>query len=118
MCIDLCKCFCSDKQREWRPEDRFGLRKILADEDFATPQKPFLLPVYAEKSAKRLIVEKSPILFWGRKGKRSGLASKIYVDDEAEETDREETSSVTGSSDTNSSSDSENGETQGTKSAS
>ena len=63
-----------------------------------TPEKPFVLPSYAEKSARRL-VEKSPLLLWGKKGKRSLRAATMFVDDIAEETDREESSSVSDDSD-------------------
>jgi hypothetical protein len=86
-----------DVRDQWRPDERFDLLKMLQGSDHVSPEKPFVLPSYAEKSAKQMVVQKSPILFWGQKGKRSNISSKIFVDDEAEETDREDSSSVTGS---------------------
>ena len=87
----------------WRPEERFNLRKELQSSIFDSPEKQWTLPSYVEKSARRMQLQKSPLLSWGRKGRRSG--SK-FVDDEAEETDREESSSVSESSSSESSSES------------
>lgn len=95
-----------DKGVDWRPDERFSLRKLLQSSSYVSPAKDFKLPSYAEKSAKRQAVEKSPLILWGKKGRRSFSWSTKYVDDEAEETDREESSSVSRSEESDESSQS------------
>jgi len=60
-------------------------------ESFVSPEKGFLLPLYAEKAAKRLSRQKQ--LSWREIGQRSSrrVASE-FVDDCAESTDRTESS--------------------------
>ncbi|CAM6093789.1 unnamed protein product [Calypogeia fissa] len=75
-------------QAVWRSEQRFLLRKKIAEaQALISPEKSFLLPTYAERHARR--VESSRRLQWESKGRRSkrGPDGKFYrsqfVDDQA-----------------------------------
>ena len=106
--------YISDTEPTWQMEDRFRLRKRVFTNALISPEKGFLLPIYAEKSANVLARERH--LKWGDKGQRSvrgcpfgfsrnphrdekAVPTNPFVDDVAESTDRSESSNSSEKSD-------------------
>lgn len=76
-----------DSILEWRPEDRFKLRRKLKKVVIDTPEKPWDLPEYVLRSVNA--AESEPVLTWEMKGRRllRGSDRKFirnrFIDDEA-----------------------------------